>query len=146
MKIVFFSLWLMVLGGCGDSPFLKEGKAPENPVAQAEGLGLGLVFNDLKITIRPYWRVGPRVGDECKLLIVLVDEAGTPLTDEIELELMLWMPSMGHGSFPITTRKVGDGLYESTEIFFTMPGDWDVHFQIKDGENLLDEVKWSFIL
>jgi hypothetical protein len=62
--------------------------------------------------------------------------------------MKLWMPSMGHGSSPVTTAPERDasgalipGLFRSTRIFFVMPGDWDLVVQIRDGSRVLDEAK-----
>lgn len=55
----------------------------------------------------------------------------------------LWMPSMGHGSSPVTTVVLTDngaiGLFEARNVFFVMPGAWDIRVQLKNGTQLLDE-------
>ena len=54
---------------------------------------------------------------------------------------------MGHGSFPVTIKKVGEGVYEASEIFFTMPGRWDVHFELYDNQGkIVDESLWPIEL
>lgn len=65
----------------------------------------------------------------------------TPVeTDFLVLpSLVLWMPSMGHGSSPTTLTKLDIGTYRVTNVFFIMPGEWEMQFQVKDGANLLDE-------
>jgi len=58
----------------------------------------------------------------------------------------LWMPAMGHGSSPITTVHTKDpaggdvtGIYHSTDVFFIMGGDWEVHVQLKQGQTVVEE-------
>jgi hypothetical protein len=54
--------------------------------------------------------------------------------------VILWMPSMGHGSSPVTVQKVETGLYRASRVFFVMPGEWDIHLQLKDQDNhVVDE-------
>lgn len=53
--------------------------------------------------------------------------------------LVLWMPSMGHGSIPTTTSLLDIGTFRASNVFFIMPGEWEMRFQVKDGVNLLDE-------
>ncbi|NDG84712.1 MAG: hypothetical protein EBX52_06695 [Proteobacteria bacterium] len=60
--------------------------------------------------------------------------------------VMLWMPSMGHGSSEVTLQKKTDthgvaltGQYEASDAYFIMGGPWDVHVQLKDGETVTDE-------
>lgn len=69
----------------------------------------------------------------------------TPL--EVDLiaqpEVILWMPSMGHGSTPTITTRVDVGSYRVTNVFFTMPGEWELRLQVKNGTEVLDEANIS---
>lgn len=60
--------------------------------------------------------------------------------------LVLWMPSMGHGSSPTTVTRIDAGTYRATRVYFVMPGAWDLHFQNKDGAKVIDEAIDSLIL
>lgn len=42
------------------------------------------------------------------------------------LNVELWMPSMGHGSSPVVVTKRNDAFYKVTEAWFVMSGDWEV--------------------
>jgi hypothetical protein len=63
---------------------------------------------------------------------VVVDTQGTPI-------VVLWMPSMGHGSSPVTVARVDTGTYRASEVFFIMPGKWQIKFQMTNGNEILDE-------
>lgn len=63
---------------------------------------------------------------------VLVDPGRLPA-------VVLLMPSMGHGSSPTTVTALDIGTYRADNVFFIMPGDWQVRFQIKDGTHVEDE-------
>ena len=53
-----------------------------------------------------------------------------PATDNSVLpKVVLWMPSMGHGSSPVTVERLATGLYRANRVFFTMKGDWEIRFQ-----------------
>lgn len=56
------------------------------------------------------------------------------------LVVVLWMPSMGHGSAPVTVESLGMGQYRISKVFFIMHGDWEIKIQIKSGQDVLDEV------
>lgn len=58
---------------------------------------------------------------------------------EGQVGLVLWMPSMGHGSTPARVQRLDTGTYRATNVHFVMPGDWEFRFQVKDGNNLTDE-------
>lgn len=62
------------------------------------------------------------------------------------VSVLLWMPSMGHGSSPVTLEKIKDGEYKATQVFFIMPGSWEIHIQIKNDKTVVDEVVKKFNL
>ena len=56
------------------------------------------------------------------------------------VSLVLWMPSMGHGSAPVTVTQIDEGKFLAQSVMFVMPGQWELRFKISDGDTLLDEV------
>lgn len=58
----------------------------------------------------------------------------------------LWMPSMGHGSSPVTVEKISEGLYRAKNVFFIMPGEWEIRIQVRDGKNVTDQISQKFTL
>ncbi len=59
--------------------------------------------------------------------------------------VVLWMPSMGHGSSPVFVEKLGIGSYRATQVFFTMRGDWEIRFQLKDQNGVHDQASIPLI-
>ncbi|MCC6276513.1 MAG: FixH family protein [Oligoflexia bacterium] len=55
------------------------------------------------------------------------------------IKVVLWMPSMGHGSSPVKVEQLGDRQYRASQVYFSMPGKWQIRFQIKDNNQVLDE-------
>ena len=58
------------------------------------------------------------------------------------------MPAMGHGSSPTTTARKLDtsataipGVFETSKIFFVMPGKWEVWVQLKRGATVHSQAK-----
>jgi len=66
---------------------------------------------------------------------------GSPVLEDLDgtVAVMLWMPSMGHGSSPVTVERVDVGTYRATQVFFVMRGEWEIHFQVKDGNSVRDQ-------
>jgi hypothetical protein len=58
--------------------------------------------------------------------------------------VLLWMPSMGHGSSPVAVEKTGVGEYHATKVFFAMKGVWQLRFQLKEAREVKDEVILPF--
>ncbi len=54
-------------------------------------------------------------------------------------QLILWMPAMGHGSSPTTVTRIEVGTYRASNVFFIMPGQWELKFQVKEGSEIKDE-------
>ena len=150
---------------CGKSPFLSE----ESPEISTKKMNSGFdISEDLevyltrerqenntsagessilrKISFMGYWQVGPNTRDENKLLIIMQDQEGFRAEIAHEFSAFLWMPDMGHGSAPIKVVKLADGIYELTSLYFIMGGLWEIHFQFKNGEKLINEVLWPINL
>lgn len=53
--------------------------------------------------------------------------------------VVLWMPSMGHGSSPVTVEQLDTGTYRASDVFFSMKGDWDIRIQLKQGDDVRDQ-------
>lgn len=74
------------------------------------------------------------------------DGSAIPSDIDGQIEVVLWMPSMGHGSSPVTVEKVDVGTYRASEVFFTMPGDWEIRVQRKSGGNILEQAVFQIRL
>jgi hypothetical protein len=131
---------------CGRSPFTNKDYQPNSTIQSNNTLEGAIVFGQADVVIRPYWRVGPVVGDECKLLLVLSDKQGHPKNPPNNFSIFLWMPTMGHASYPVTLNRIADGVYEANDIYFTMDGLWQIHFELSDQGRMIEEVKWSLTL
>lgn len=46
------------------------------------------------------------------------------------LKVYLWMPSMGHGSAPVSIIDLGNGQFNIEQVYFVMPGAWEIRFEI----------------
>lgn len=66
---------------------------------------------------------------------------GTPVMLDFATlpSLVLWMPSMGHGSTPTTVTRLDVGTFRATNVFFIMPGEWQMRFQVKLPNEQADE-------
>ena len=53
--------------------------------------------------------------------------------------VILWMPSMGHGSSPVTLERIDTGTYRASRVFFSMPGEWELRVQVKNGTDVKDQ-------
>lgn len=61
-------------------------------------------------------------------------------------KVILWMPSMGHGSTPTKTTRITQGHYRSEKVFFIMPGTWQIQFQFINAQGQKDETIVNLII
>ena len=70
----------------------------------------------------------------------LADQTSLPvsLDSDQQLSVELWMPSMGHGSSPVTVTSIDTGTYRVSDVFFIMRGLWEIHIDILSQGKKLD--------
>lgn len=73
-------------------------------------------------------------------------EPVAPGSDQAEVSVKLWMPSMGHGSSPVKVERVALGSYRATRVYFIMPGEWQLVIQVHYEGRLLAEAIQNIII
>lgn len=93
-----------------------------------------LTFKNKTLHAHAEFEVTPNVASEAVLLLDFKDAAAHENTEIADaVEVVLWMPSMGHGSSPTLVERVLDengnvviGAYRVSDMFFLMAGTWEV--------------------
>lgn len=84
----------------------------------------------------------PVVNQE-SLLVLEAKDAKTHQPTELNdnIEVVLWMPSMGHGSAPTQVERAVDangdllsGVFNVRNVYFIMGGDWEVRVTLTDAQ------------
>lgn len=58
------------------------------------------------------------------------DSEGFVLLSTIpNIQIELWMPSMGHGSVPTKVQYLDGGIYLASNVYFIMKGEWEMRFK-----------------
>jgi len=76
----------------------------------------------LSIEVRTSPQPPARGTNSVELTITRVSD-GTPV-DGLTLDVVPWMPAMGHGTSTPTVTPEGGGVYLATEVYLYMPGLW----------------------
>ncbi len=142
---------LFLLVGCAEPKYVKgsDGRA-DGTNAQESQANCQASFSTSGLCLTWYWEKKP-TSSEMGSLIFKTYRLNTLDQTPIEVDLMttpqvvLWMPSMGHGSTPTQTARVDEGTYRATNVFFIMPGDWEIRFQVKNGTEVSDEAHISLV-
>ena len=86
------------------------------------------------------WEKLPTEEEFGSFVFTVFREGATPAPEDLpNVSVVLWMPSMGHGSSPVTVTRLDTGTYRASSVFFTMGGDWEIRFQVKAGSNVQDQ-------
>lgn len=78
---------------------------------------------------------------------LLITKKNGSMTDlPVGFSVFLWMPSMGHGSSPVTIKKLDTGIYDVSDVYFIMDGDWQIRIQLKNNETILEELNFTYYI
>ena len=76
--------------------------------------------------------------------------SGPFVNPPLTVGVKLWMASMGHGSTPVKVTPATEssgaeitGVFKAREIYFSMPGDWEVWVQLKTGKQVNEQAKFD---
>lgn len=138
------ALSLAIYSGCAKPDYGSPGDT--NPMGKAQGgacgNGLGYEIERSGLCAAVFWRVLPRDGEMAAFQLQFAQANNALLKEPSgELKVFLWMPSMGHGSSPVTLSKTESvGIYSVTDVYFVMPGAWEIRVQIKAGDGTISEL------
>jgi YtkA-like protein len=78
----------------------------------------------LSITLAPA-SGAPTVGTGSFEMTVTGPDGGAP-PDGLDIQVVPWMPAMGHGTAPATVSSMGGGKYLLGDVYLFMPGTWEL--------------------
>ncbi len=103
-----------------------------------------LSYKQNRLHIHARFPTAPIVNQESILVLEAKDaktHQATELNDNIEV--VLWMPSMGHGSAPTQVERAVDangnifnGVFNVRNVYFIMGGDWEVRVTLTDAQGV----------
>ena len=96
--------------------------------ANMQQAGASKVFTFVLVSSDP----APPADDNNTWVVQLLDVSGQPVTDATFTALAT-MPTMTHGTTPVTITSNGDGTYTFTPLYFFMAGLWQVAIKATSG-------------
>lgn len=100
----------------------------------------GMFFKTENLCLEQKWDTLPTRSTPGAMTLTFTDLEGR-VTNPVKTPfVLLWMSSMGHGSKPVTISQVDNGVYSVTNVRFIMAGPWDIHYQLKDGSKVVEEI------
>ncbi len=137
-------LTLLFLISCAQPKYVSENNIANNNSAYDAGSDCSIQFKGSQMCLSWYWEKKPTSTDAGSFIfktyrLNTLDATAIELNPVSGPQVLLWMPSMGHGSTPTQTVQLDVGTYRAENVFFIMPGEWEMKFQIKDGDIVRDE-------
>lgn len=139
MKNIILLIVLSLMAfSCGKSPFTNNDILESNHSGNFS-LETELLLKKHNLYLHMYWSQGPLLFEESQLVLLVTDAKSKPVAIPGQLKVKLWMPDMGHGSSETLVKKLSEGVYHISDIFFIMGGIWDISFQVFNKGILDDE-------
>lgn len=129
---------ILVLANCARPKYVEETTSNQTPAGKVEvAAECSAVFSESKYCLSWYWENKPTSKQAGSLIFKVYrlnqfDKTAVPVDFKSTPDVILWMPSMGHGSTPTQTARLDVGTYRVSNVFFIMPGDWEIRFLVKD--------------
>lgn len=93
----------------------------------------------LRVVVRTAPSQPPPRGT-CTVELTITDAAGAP-KDGLAVDLVPWMPAMGHGaSVRPTIAAKGGGKYVATDVSLFMPGEWELRTTIATSDHAVPKI------
>lgn len=138
MKILMLILSVCLLAGCANPDYVSD----DDQHLQNKPMADGAYFSKVRIMAKISWENTP-TSEQANAFVL---NFSAPSDQFNELTVSLWMPSMGHGSIPVKIEKINATQYRITDVYFLMPGDWDIRFTLKNNGVTIDSSYASMIV
>lgn len=113
-----------------------------------------LKFKNGDLTVVAQFAQAPQSGVKTQMLLTAYDSQTQTIkawTDQVKV--VLWMPSMGHGSAPTQVEPARDeqgqvipGVLNVKNVYFVMPGDWQVRVILTNEKGLSETQSFDLML
>lgn len=135
-----FFLALLLMTACAQPNYDDPTR---DPAAQEQGT-CDLQFVQSQVCIDLIWEKKPTETEAGSFVLEFYAPGDRSQFVDLPhtLEVVLWMPSMGHGSTPVTIDKLAVGQYRVSKVFFIMHGDWEIQLKLKSGNNVLEQANY----
>lgn len=113
-----------------------------------------LAFKNNTLHIHASFPVAPTVG-AYSMMILEAKNPATHQTTELseKIDVVLWMPSMGHGSAPTRVERAIDangvpipGTFTVKNVYFMMGGDWEIRVTLTDVQGVQETQSFAIQL
>jgi hypothetical protein len=144
MKSLLLFILTLGLVACGDSHIVNDPKSNIAPLSES----CSMFFVTEGLCLRSDWEAMPTSETMGSMILTFTDQTNPyhRVSPKSEPFVVLWMTSMGHGSSPVSIESIEPGRFRVKDVFFIMPGPWDIKYQLRDGSQVVEEVAREIII
>lgn len=141
IRLLFASGLLSLLTACANPDYISSndesagGGVSQGQESSGTPEDCTLKFPRKNICLQATWASTPDSSVYNEFLL----EFDQPVAPN-EFSILLWMPSMGHGSVPVKVEPQSPTRYRVHNVFFIMPGDWEVRIYLKEQNSTVDQL------
>ena len=150
--LIVFVFTLFTLNACQASPLFNHENASNRSInADVSDESCPLDFPTSRLCSKIEWIAGPNGSEENSFYLKFWNKEsgsadGPYVNPDHAVAVQLWMPSMGHGSSPVTVTEETTGVFLVTRVFFVMPGDWDIRVKLRDASTVIETAVSSVVI
>ncbi len=134
-KLVVLSVLVAIASACARPDYVSAEEL--KPKIEKPETECPYSLQKVQLCLTATWEETP---DSTKYNSMKVTLIGGNLSAFDELQSLLWMPSMGHGSAPVRIEKIDSNTYRIYDMYFVMSGDWEVRIFLKKSGQTVDQV------
>lgn len=148
LKMIFLFLSLALITACAKpnyqsltpinhGPVTPETKPNPTSPTPTEPTPCALFLTTEQLCVQYQWtkiQTSETMG-ELDLSFYKLEKPDLKVDPALKPFLKLWMAEHGHGSRPVFVEKIETGKYHVSKIFFSMPGKWQLRFQLLNDKN-----------
>lgn len=148
---IFFVLFFL---GCTQPKYVKSSEpqalsSGSSGNSQKDSNYCPFAFSELGVCLDYKWQSSPNKNEYNSFLFKVyrlnrADQSPIPVDDLDHFQVVLWMPSMGHGSSPVAIEKLDTGTYRVSQVYFIMGGDWEIQIRAQSIETNKSS-NWSIV-
>lgn len=107
-----------------------------------------LFFDKSNLCVDLQWEKLPTTSEKGSFVLRFYEKQNNAilLDPTLSVAVTLWMPSMGHGSSPVKIERQAQGVYRISNVFFIMPGEWDIRIQLKNEGQIIEQIIKPYFL
>lgn len=135
-----FFLCIILSFSCAKSRYVDEIGLTRQNTELTSGK-CALFFQGQGLCLDYQWEIVPQEDQFASMFLTFYLAANSTeyQSPQAEVKVELWMPSMSHGSAPVTVSEISPGHFHAENMSFYMAGDWEVRIQLKNAQGQIIE-------